>query len=62
MKQRIVLVLILVVLALALAGCGAQVNNPVDGILDGITRQLSGIGDSLSRMVENITRGIRFGP
>ncbi len=62
MKQRMILLLIVVALILALAGCGAQVNNPVGGMLDDITRQLSGIGDSLSRMVENIARSIRFGP
>ncbi len=62
MRQRIVLLLIVTALIVALAGCGVQVNNPVGGMLDGIARQLSGIGDSISRMVENMTRGIRFGP
>lgn len=62
MKQRIILLLVFVVLIWALTGCGVQVNNPVGGILDGISRQLSGIGDSITRMFDNMARGIRFGP
>ncbi len=62
MKKYLFLALVCVLLALFFAGCTVQVNNPIGGILDGITRQLSGIGDSISRMVENMTRGIRFGP
>ncbi len=62
MKKYLVLILVCLFLAVALAGCNVQLNNPLGGILDGITRQLSGIGESISRMVENMTRGIRFGP
>lgn len=62
MRRRIILLMIVVALIVALTGCGGQVHNPVGGMLDGIMRQLSGIGDSITRMVENMTRGIRFGP
>ncbi|MEJ5225697.1 MAG: hypothetical protein WHV44_14660 [Anaerolineales bacterium] len=62
MKQRIILLLIAAVLIVTLVGCSVQVNNPVGGMLDGIMRQLSGIGESISRMFENMARGIRFGP
>ncbi len=61
-KKYLVVALVVLLLAALLAGCQARVNNPVDGVLEGISRSLSGIGDSINRMFENMARGIRFGP
>jgi len=62
MKKRIILLAVFLLLLVVLAGCNAQVNNPVDGIMAGLQRSLSGIGNSISGMFDNMAKGIRFGP
>lgn len=60
-KKYLLVVLVVLLLAMLVGGCQARVNNPVDGVLGAISRSLSGIGDSINRMFENMARGIRFG-
>ena len=62
MNRRLVLLLLVFILVFLLVGCNVHVKNPVDGIMDGLMRGLSGIGDSVSHMFDNMAKNIKFGP